>query len=193
MLPLADMPGRELLSSLTKHSIPCTYTPLSSLPSTLPSASLVLLGGSAVFANGALLSRAGTAQVAMLAKEFRVPVVACVETYKFADVTRLDGLGSNEVYKKVEIRHKWEATGAERDRRVGNGRSIEWGREWAEDEDGVGGGGKEMKDEANLAKGGKKKGTLSSLALLYDLTPADYITAVCTEVRSTILLPFRDQ
>jgi translation initiation factor eIF-2B subunit delta len=127
----------------------------------------------------------------MLAKEFRVPVVACVETYKFADVTRLDGLGSNEVLRKADanIRKGWEATGAQGDRRIGNGRESTWGREWAEEEGGKGEG-KVEKEEAHLAKGGKKKGSLSSLALLYDLTPADYITAVCTEVCYLLSLGF---
>ena len=116
-----------MLSSLTKHSIPCTYTLLSSLPSTLPSASLVLLGGCAVFANGALLSRSGTAQVAMLAKEFRVPVVAAVETYKFADVTRLDGLGSNEILRRSDLGRGYEGTSVAWDPKVGKGRVKGWG------------------------------------------------------------------
>ena len=60
-------------------------------------ASLVLLGASALHADGALYSRAGTALVATLAKEYRVPVVACVETYKFGERVALDGVGLNEL------------------------------------------------------------------------------------------------
>jgi translation initiation factor eIF-2B subunit delta len=33
----------------------------------------------------------------MLAKEARVPVVACVETYKFGERVVLDGVGANEL------------------------------------------------------------------------------------------------
>ncbi len=33
----------------------------------------------------------------MLAKEHRVPVVACVETYKFGERVVLDGVASNEL------------------------------------------------------------------------------------------------
>lgn len=35
--------------------------------------------------------------VAMLAKEHRVPVVACVETYKFGEKVVLDGVATNEL------------------------------------------------------------------------------------------------
>lgn len=113
----------------------------------------------------------------MLAKEFRVPVVAAVETYKFADVTRLDGLGSNEILKREDMRRGWEGTGARGDRKIGNERPRTWGREW-EDEEVV------EKEDPKGQQGlqGKRKGHMASLALLYDLTPADYITALCTEV-----------
>ena len=77
--------------------MPCTYVLLPLLSSILPRCSLVLLGASALHSDGALYSRAGTALVAMLAKEHRVPVVACVETYKFGERVVLDGVASNEL------------------------------------------------------------------------------------------------
>lgn len=79
----------------------------------------------------------------MLSNEYRVPVVACVETYKFGEKVVLDGLGSNEiggVEGLVQLPGKKALT--------------------------------EGKD-------------LTPLALMYDLTPPEYITAVCTEVSST--------
>ncbi|KAK4683479.1 translation initiation factor eIF-2B subunit delta, partial [Tremellales sp. Uapishka_1] len=89
--------GRALLTSLTSAGLSCTYLLLPLLPSILPRASLVLLGASALHSDGALYSRAGTALVAMMAKEHRVPVVACVETYKFGERVVLDGVASNEL------------------------------------------------------------------------------------------------
>ncbi len=90
-------PGRALLTSLTNASLPCTYILLPLLSTILPRASLVLLGASALHSDGALYSRSGTALVAMLAKEHRVPVVACVETYKFGERVVLDGVANNEL------------------------------------------------------------------------------------------------
>lgn len=90
-------PGRTLLQALAAHGIPCQYALLSTLPSVLPRASLVLLGASALHSDGALTGRAGTAIVAMQAKELRVPVVACCETYKFGERVVLDAIAGNEL------------------------------------------------------------------------------------------------
>ncbi|WVN86128.1 uncharacterized protein L203_101289 [Cryptococcus depauperatus CBS 7841] len=89
--------GKKSLQALTAAGLPCTYTLLSLLSSILPRADLVLLGASALHSDGALYSRAGTAVVALLAKEHRVPVVACVETYKFGEKVVLDGVATNEL------------------------------------------------------------------------------------------------
>ncbi|RSH85687.1 hypothetical protein EHS25_003828 [Saitozyma podzolica] len=95
--------GRHLLDSLTSSGLPCTYLLLPLLSSLLPRANLVLLGASALHSDGALYSRAGTALVAMLAKEHRVPVVACVETYKFGERVALDGVATNEIGQGAEL------------------------------------------------------------------------------------------
>jgi translation initiation factor eIF-2B subunit delta len=89
--------GRALLGALTAAGIPCTYTLLPLASTTIARASLVLFGASSLNSDGALHSRAGTAVVAMLAKEHRVPVVACVETFKLSERVGLDDLASNEL------------------------------------------------------------------------------------------------
>ncbi|ORY32127.1 putative translation initiation factor eIF-2B delta subunit [Naematelia encephala] len=89
--------GKHLLSALKSAGVPCTYTLLPLLSAVLPGTNLVLLGASALHSDGALYSRAGTAVVAMLAKECRVPVMACVETYKFGERVVLDAVASNEL------------------------------------------------------------------------------------------------
>ena len=94
---VADCPGRMTVSALTRAGIPCTYTLLPLASSVLPRANLVLLGASALHSDGSLYSRAGTAILSMLAQEYRVPVVACVETYKFGERVALDGVSLNEI------------------------------------------------------------------------------------------------
>jgi translation initiation factor eIF-2B subunit delta len=44
----------------------------------------------------------------MLAKEHRVPVVACVETYKFGERVVLDGVAANELGRTEGV---WEVPG----------------------------------------------------------------------------------
>lgn len=64
-------------------------------------ADLVLLGTAALLSDGSLYSRAGTALVAMLAKESRIPVVACCETYKFGEKVMLDAVTGNELGEQI--------------------------------------------------------------------------------------------
>ncbi|KAL1681344.1 hypothetical protein EV122DRAFT_261148 [Schizophyllum commune] len=89
--------GKFLLRTLTAAGIQCTYTLLPALPSVLTEASMVLLGAHSLHSNGAVYSRAGTAMVAMLAKQYGIPVVVCCETYKFSEGLMLDGFGKNEL------------------------------------------------------------------------------------------------
>ncbi|WWC90430.1 uncharacterized protein L201_005365 [Kwoniella dendrophila CBS 6074] len=95
--------GQQSLEALSSAGISCTYILLPLLSSILSQADLVLLGGSALHSDGALYSRSGTAIVSMLAKEHRVPVVACVETYKFGEKVVLDGVSTNELGKVDQL------------------------------------------------------------------------------------------
>ncbi|KAG9124766.1 hypothetical protein FRC07_010308 [Ceratobasidium sp. 392] len=70
------------------------------------SASIVFLGTHALHSNGALYSRAGTALVAMMAKQYHVPVLACCETYKFSDSVNLDSFTKNELVSSAEMANK---------------------------------------------------------------------------------------
>ncbi|KAF7331864.1 hypothetical protein MKEN_00066500 [Mycena kentingensis (nom. inval.)] len=105
--------GKALLQSLTATNtswtlsgdalepplapIPCTYALLPALPSLITEATTVFLGAHSLHSNGSVYSRAGTALVAMMAKQNSVPVLVCCETYKFSDGVMLDGFGKNEL------------------------------------------------------------------------------------------------
>jgi len=91
--------GKTLLRALTRgpNPIPFTYALLPALPSLLTEVTMVLVGAHALYSNGAVYSRAGTAMVAMMAKTNNVPVVVCCETYKFSDGVMVDGFSKNEL------------------------------------------------------------------------------------------------
>ena len=57
----------------------------------------VILGASAMMANGTALSRVGTAVVALMGHSSRLPIIFCCETYKFCERVQLDAIVSNEV------------------------------------------------------------------------------------------------
>ena len=57
----------------------------------------VLLGAAAVLSNGTVISRAGSAAVAMMACETAKPVIICCGTYKFHERVQLDSITRNEL------------------------------------------------------------------------------------------------
>ncbi|KAI0047310.1 eukaryotic translation initiation factor 2B delta subunit [Auriscalpium vulgare] len=89
--------GKRLLSVLVAASIPCTYLLLPALGSVITEISTVFVGAHSIHSNGAVYSRAGTALVAMMAKQHSVPVVVCCETYKFSEGVQLDSFTKNEL------------------------------------------------------------------------------------------------
>jgi len=89
--------GKRLLSVLAAASIPCTYLLLPALSAVISEVSIVLVGAHSIHSNGAVFSRAGTALVAMMAKQHSVPVVVCCETYKFSEGVPLDSFTKNEL------------------------------------------------------------------------------------------------
>ncbi len=62
----------------------------------------VLLGAHAVFANGSVMSRVGSSQVALMAKASNVPVLVCCETYKFSERVQTDSFVFNELGTKIQ-------------------------------------------------------------------------------------------
>lgn len=57
----------------------------------------MFLGAAAVLSNGTVLSRAGTAAVAMMAHAHSKPVMICCETHKFNERVQLDSITHNEL------------------------------------------------------------------------------------------------
>jgi translation initiation factor eIF-2B subunit delta len=91
--------GQELARSLRKVGVRVYYQPsLGGLSTNLQGASKVLLGAEAMFANGALYAPAGTCDIAILANDHEVPVVALLETVNIdRDRVSADSLTYNEI------------------------------------------------------------------------------------------------
>ncbi|XP_060947202.1 translation initiation factor eIF-2B subunit delta [Limanda limanda] len=89
--------GREALRRLVQGGIRCTYVLISAVSYILPEVSKVFLGAHALLANGYVMSRVGTSQIALVARAFNVPVLVCCETYKFCERVQTDSFVSNEL------------------------------------------------------------------------------------------------
>ena len=89
--------GKKLVSRLFSMGISCTYAYITSLSYILPQVTTVFVGAASALANGTVVSRVGTAAVAVTAEAFNIPVVVCCETYKFSHRVQLDAITHNEL------------------------------------------------------------------------------------------------
>uniref|UniRef100_A0A8C8YGI3 Translation initiation factor eIF2B subunit delta n=1 Tax=Prolemur simus TaxID=1328070 RepID=A0A8C8YGI3_PROSS len=89
--------GRHTLRSLVHAGVPASYLLIPAASYVLPEVSKVLLGAHALLANGSVMSRVGTAQLALVARAHNVPVLVCCETYKFCERVQTDAFVSNEL------------------------------------------------------------------------------------------------
>ncbi|XP_044580424.1 translation initiation factor eIF-2B subunit delta [Cotesia glomerata] len=139
--------GRELLRRLAKHGVECSYILINALSFIMPGVNKVFLGAHAILANGAVMSRAGTAQVALMAKAFNVPVLVACETHKSCERVQTDSIVYNEIGDADELQS--DIIGSNKKSTLANWRA---------------------------------KKTLNLLNIIYDVTPADLVTAVVTEL-----------
>lgn len=84
-------------TSMSSQSISNVLTLSLCLERGPPQVSKVFLGAHALLANGYVMSRVGTSQIALVAKAFNVPVLVCCETYKFCERVQTDSFVSNEL------------------------------------------------------------------------------------------------
>ncbi|EYU39372.1 hypothetical protein MIMGU_mgv1a003004mg [Erythranthe guttata] len=89
--------GQKLLRRLVQKGISCTYTHINAVSYVMHEVTRVFLGASSILSNGTVYSRVGSACVAMVANQFRVPVLICCEAYKFHERVQLDSICSNEL------------------------------------------------------------------------------------------------
>ncbi|XP_076240716.1 eukaryotic translation initiation factor 2B subunit delta isoform X3 [Calliopsis andreniformis] len=139
--------GQEQLRRLAKHGIECSYILINALSYVMPEVSKVFLGAHAILANGAVMSRVGTAQVALMARAFNIPVLVACETHKSCERVQTDSIVYNELGNADELAQSY----------------------------GIGA-------KKSLLVNWKSKKSLNLLNIMYDVTPADLVTAVVTEL-----------
>ncbi|ODV90825.1 hypothetical protein CANCADRAFT_31671 [Tortispora caseinolytica NRRL Y-17796] len=95
--------GKKLLQELQAADIPCSYVFMTGLHYVLSEVTAVVLGAHAMFSNGMLYSRAGTALVAQSATDRNIPVLVYCESIKFSDRVQLDALTTNELGRPEDM------------------------------------------------------------------------------------------
>ncbi|RCI17462.1 hypothetical protein L249_2059 [Ophiocordyceps polyrhachis-furcata BCC 54312] len=90
--------GIDLAKVLAKADVAVTYmSDLGALRTTLSRATLVMAAAEAMFSNGAMYARAGTCDVATVAADLGLRVVALCESINFTERVAIDSLTYNEI------------------------------------------------------------------------------------------------
>ncbi len=89
--------GKELLRRLTDYGLKCTYIGVNAISYVMSEVSKVFIGASVLLSNGSVISRVGSALVALNAHMHHVPFLVCCETYKFHEKVLLDSICFNEL------------------------------------------------------------------------------------------------
>jgi translation initiation factor eIF-2B subunit delta len=154
--------GRMLLEALVHHNIPCTYVLLNALSYVMmKDVTKVFLGAAALTSNGAVLSRVGTACVALMAQKAarNIPVLVCCETYKITPKVQLESITSNELGNPQDLL----SIPCALDRSNAFQSSMKNGGVLSTDF---------LRDNTHL----------NLLQILYDLTPSDFVSGVVCEM-----------
>jgi translation initiation factor eIF-2B subunit delta len=89
--------GKRMARELMKAGLNITYILLGSVCYVMKSVTTVFTGAHAMFSNGLLYSRVGTALITNAAKVRGIPVLVLCETIKFSDRVQLDSVTVNEL------------------------------------------------------------------------------------------------
>jgi len=95
--------GKKMLSKLVKKGLNCSYILLNSLSYVMKDVTKVFLGAAALMSDGSILSRVGTASVALMAKASNIPVLVACETYKISHRVQLESITGNELGDPDEV------------------------------------------------------------------------------------------
>ncbi|KAB8268186.1 hypothetical protein BDV30DRAFT_218796 [Aspergillus minisclerotigenes] len=184
--------GKNLARTLANAGLEVQYSLVNGISHAIKDATKVFLGAHAMTSNGRLYSRVGTALVAMSAKEraggVEVPVIVCCETVKFTDRVALDSIVVNEIADADELvpsQPLKQVTGLpdpadEADTKKGD--SKKGGNKAAANAPPAES--TPLPEGASPLTNWKETPNLQLLNIMYDVTPAEYVDMVVTEMGS---------
>lgn len=173
--------GKNLARSLIRAGMEVQYSLLSALGDVVEDATKCILGAAAMLGNGKLSARAGTAMVAMMAKDAgrgSVPVIVLCETVKFTSKVALDSIVMNELGEADALveQDKIEVFTSPGPAISANEKGGKGGKKKDEEE--------VEKTENHGLEGWRDLPNLYLLNLMYDVTPAEYLDMVISELGS---------
>jgi translation initiation factor eIF-2B subunit delta len=188
--------GKNLARSLARAGLQVQYCLLTGLGGLSKKVTKCFLGASAMMANGRLYSRAGTAMVAMVAKDSGgvvsglgavgdVPVIVLCESVKFSSRVALDSIVGNELGEAdALVEHEGDgnitpAAATDQPAAASGGKKGKGGKVEADDDDDP-----TAKKKVAGLEGWMEQPNLQLLNLMYDVTPTEYLDMVISELGS---------
>lgn len=180
--------GTATISALRALSVPVATIPESAVAYSMSAVTMALVGAEGVVENGGVISRLGTYQLAILARNAGKPVYVVAESHKFV---RLFPLGQDDLNVKQNILHftTEDANGGDRDGvHMPRGRSDtldSLSKKWKEGTPRVDEDLQEYFDNLQVASPARSDSDRSEMVRdrreAVDYTPPDLITALITE------------
>ncbi|KAJ5101900.1 translation initiation factor eIF-2B subunit delta [Penicillium alfredii] len=186
--------GKNLARALATAGLDVQYSLVHGISHAIKDATKVFLGAHAMTSNGRLYSRVGTALVAMSAKEraggVEVPVIVCCETVKFTDRVALDSIVVNEIADADELVSALpphQITGLP-DPAAASAAASSDPKKGANRASNATTTSDSLKTSLNTSSSPlsnwKETPNLQLLNIMYDVTPAEYVDMVVTEMGS---------
>jgi len=160
--------GKKHLNNILKLNNPniqCTYILYNALSYVIMNqVTKVLLGASGLMSDGCVLSRIGTAGIALLAHSSNnIPVLVCCETYKITHRVQLDSFTENELGDPTKILN------------ISTNCMDDYDNDNDYDDD--------KKESCNtIIKNSASKNNLHLVHLTYDLTSNHFVSGIITEM-----------
>jgi translation initiation factor eIF-2B subunit delta len=180
--------GKNLARTLAKAGLEVQYSLVNGISHVIKDATKVFLGAHAMTSNGRLYSRVGTALVAMSAKErgggVEVPVIVCCESVKFTDRVALDSIVVNEIANADELvmnEPLQQVTGLPDPAAVAQPEPKKGSKSAANPSHSES---TAVTQGTSPLKDWKDTPNLQLLNIMYDVTPAEYVDMVVTEMGS---------
>ncbi|KAI9928166.1 hypothetical protein ASPWEDRAFT_108022 [Aspergillus wentii DTO 134E9] len=181
--------GKNMARALVNAGLDVQYSLVNGISHAIKDATKVFLGAHAMTSNGRLYSRVGTALVAMSAKEraggVEVPVIVCCETVKFTDRVALDSIVVNEIADADELVSTepfQQITGLPDTAAESQSEPPKKGK--APPPASAAEPNPALNNASTPLKNWKDTRNLQLLNIMYDVTPAEYVDMVVTEMGS---------
>ena len=161
--------GRALVGRLAEAGIECTYILLNALSYVMMrEVTKVFLGASALMSDGSVLSRVGTAGVALMARSNNISVLVCCETYKISNRVQLESITGNEMGNPDDV--------------VSAGCAMDGTESSSEDGGDDGSSSGCAQQTKSIISDWRNVPNLKVMNLLYDLTPSEFVSGIVTEM-----------